>query len=130
MDDQQFIEQQPQPDLVPETYQLPEPEVVPEIVPEVVPEVVEPEVVPEVVEPEVVEPEVVPENILISINEEQASEIPVNVEMNSQYILPKEIMMTITPVAQVEDQQPTNPNLIPLFGRRSTRRNPKMRLYM
>ena len=107
---------------------MPEPEVV--VMPE--PEVVvmpEPEVVV-MPEPEVAEVSSEAENIVNIIDEIQISIIDPVVEMNNKYVLPKEILVIEQPIAQVEVQQPVNPTLMPLFGGRSARRNPGMRLYM
>ena len=88
---------------------------------------------PEVVvmpEPEVAEVSSEAENIVNIIDEIQISIIDPVVEMNNKYVLPKEILVIEQPIAQVEVQQPVNPTLMPLFGGRSARRNPGMRLYM
>ena len=105
------MEDQPNFELEPEPVVEPEPEVV-----EVQPE-------PEVVEEE---PEVQPEPEL----EDIVAEV-IEITMFDNVIVQP-------PVAPVEVRQPTNqpvqlavePTLMPLFGRRSARRNPGMRLHM
>jgi hypothetical protein len=126
----EVVEEEVQPEVVEEEVQ---PEVVVE---EVMPEVVVEEVMPEVVEEEVmqseleVQPEPEAENIVNIIDEMIISIMDPVIEMDNQYVLPREMMVIEQPIAPVEVQQPVNPTLMPLFGGRSARRNPGMRLYM
>ena len=129
MDEQQNFEQEPE--VVEEVVEV-QPEVVEEVQPEVVEEV-QSEVVVEV------QPEPEPEVEVQAEVVEEPEEMPELEEVENIVAEVMEIMMfdnviVQPPVAPVEVRQPAplaaEPTLIPLFGRRSARRNPGMRLYM
>ena len=149
---EEVVEVQPEvvEEVQPEVVEEVQPEVVEEVQPEVVEEVqsevvveVQPEPEPEVeVQSEVVvevQPEPEPEVEVQAEVVEEPEEMPELEEVENIVAEVMEIMMfdnviVQPPVAPVEVRQPAplaaEPTLIPLFGRRSARRNPGMRLYM